>query len=142
MLVHFRRYRSFQKPGQHQLAPLLHCKIVFVYLFAIQTFLSFCSQLMLFDIKMCLTAPDSRYFHITADGRGLFFVPPPQNSGTKSLIYKIQTAFDRSGKFVQRNLMLLTSVSPMTSQVRSISKCLTIWRDSDFVVHYGRINWK
>ena len=35
-------------------------------------------------------------------------------------------AFDKSGKFVQRNLMLLTSGSLMTLQVRSKSKCLTI----------------
>ena len=35
--------------------------------------------------------------------------------------------FDRSGKFVEGNLRLLTSGSLMTSQVRSKSKCLTIW---------------
>ena len=42
-------------------------------------------------------------------------------------IYKIQTMFDRSGKFVKENLLSWTSGSPMTSQVRSKSKCLMIW---------------
>ena len=51
------------------------------------------------------------------------FALPPQNSGTTGRIYKMQMVFDRSGKFVEGNLMLLTS----TSQVRSKSKCLTIW---------------
>ena len=62
------------------------------------------------------------------DSRGLFFAPPPQNSETTGWIYKIQTAFDRSRNFVEGNLMLLTSGSLMTSQVRSNSKCLTILR--------------
>ena len=35
--------------------------------------------------------------------------PPPQNSGTTGRSFKIQTAFDRCGKFVEENLMLLTS---------------------------------
>ena len=53
---------------------------------------------------------------------------PPQNSGTTGRIYKIQTAFDRSREFAEGNLILLTSGSLMTSQVRSKSKCLTILR--------------
>ena len=36
-------------------------------------------------------------------------------------------AFDRSGKCVKGNLMLLTSGSMMTSKVRLKSKCLMIW---------------
>ena len=58
-------------------------------------------------------------------GGGLFVAPPPPQSwGTTRQIYKIQTSFDRSGKFVVGNLMLLNSGSPMTSQVKSKSKCL------------------
>ena len=62
------------------------------------------------------------YFHNTTD-RGAIFAPPPQNSGTTGPIYKIQTAFDRYGKFVTENLILLTLGSTMTSQIRSKSKC-------------------
>ena len=51
---------------------------------------------------------------------------PPRLRTPACRIYKIQTAFDRSGEFVDGNLMLLTSRSLMTSQVRSKSKCLTI----------------
>ena len=43
-------------------------------------------------------------------------------------MYKIQAAFHRSGKLIEGNLTLLTLGSPMTSQVSSKSKSLTIWR--------------
>ena len=55
-------------------------------------------------------------------------LPLPQNSGATGPNYKIQTALDRSGNFVEGNLILLTSGSPLASQVWSKSKCLTIWR--------------
>ena len=61
------------------------------------------------------------------EGGGLFFALPLQNSGP-TVAYKIQTAFDRPGKLIEENLTLLTSGPSMTSQVRSKSKCLTIWR--------------
>ncbi|KAF0313855.1 Potassium channel subfamily K member 10 [Amphibalanus amphitrite] len=51
-------------------------------------------------------------------GGGLFIAPPP-NSETTGPIVKIQTASDSPGKTVERNLISLTSRSPMTSQVRS-----------------------
>ena len=73
-----------------------------------------------------LTRAWQGYFY-NATGRGGGYFLPHRNSGTTGRIYKIQTAFDRSGEFVEVNLMLLTSGSLMTSQVRSKSKCLTIW---------------
>ena len=73
-----------------------------------------------------LTRAWQGYFYNATDrGGGLFC--PPQNSGTTCRICKNQKVFDRSGQFVVGNLMLLTSGSLMTSQVRSKSKCLTIW---------------
>ena len=54
--------------------------------------------------------------------------PTPQTSENNGPIYKIQTVFDRSGKFMEGNLKLLTSGSPMMSQVMPKSNCLTIWR--------------
>ena len=60
--------------------------------------------------------------------KGLFLSPPPPMSGTIGPIYEIQTALDRPGKFIEGNPILLTSRSPMTSQVKSESKCLTICR--------------
>ena len=83
-----------------------------------------------FDDLNALTALLTRawqeYFYNATDrGRAIFC--PPQNSGTTGQIYKIPTAYDRSGKFVEGNLMLLTPGSLMTSQVRSKSKRLTIW---------------
>ena len=79
-------------------------------------------------IKNYLTRAWRGYFYNTSDREGgLCFAPPPHNSGTTGRIYKIQTACDRSRKFVERNLMLLTSRSPMTAQNRSKWKCLTIW---------------
>ena len=71
------------------------------------------------------------YFHNTTDrGGGGYFYPRPQNSGPTGWICKIQTAFDRSGECVDGSLILLTSGSLMTSQVRPKSKCLTILRVS------------
>ena len=51
-------------------------------------------------------------------GGGAIHSPPP-NSETTGPIVKIQTASDSPGKTVERNLISLTSRSPMTSQVRS-----------------------
>ena len=67
------------------------------------------------------------FYNTTDRGGGLFCPPPTQNSGNTGRINKIQTEFDRPGKFVVGNLMLLTSGSLVTLQVRSKSKCLTIW---------------
>ena len=60
-------------------------------------------------------------------GGAIFLPPSPQNSETTGPNYKIQKCFDRSGNFVDGNLILLTSWSPITLQVRSKSKCFTIW---------------
>ena len=51
---------------------------------------------------------------------GCIFLPrPPQNSGTTGRIYKIQMVLDRSGEFVEVNLILLTSVTDdVTGQVK------------------------
>ena len=70
-------------------------------------------------IPITYPAPDSgiSITRLTGGGGGIF-CSPPQNSGTTGRICKLQAAFDRSGKFVEGNLMLLTSGSPMTSQVR------------------------
>ena len=73
-----------------------------------------CSQ------RALLTRAWQMYFHNTA-GRG------PWNPGTSAPILKIQTAFNRTGKFIAGNPMLMTLESPMTSQV---------------VAHYNRIKWK
>ena len=61
-------------------------------------------------------------------GGGYFPPSPAPNSGTTGPIYKIQKAFVRSGNNVEGNLILLTTGSPMMSQVSSKSKCLKIWR--------------
>ena len=71
------------------------------------------------------------HFHTTTDRegrRGGYYFTTPQNSGITGTIYKTQAAFDRSGKFKGGNLKSLTSGSPMTSQVRSNPRCLTISR--------------
>ena len=77
-----------------------------------------------FSYLACYLAPD-RGISIPQLTRGHFL--PLQNSRYNSLICKIQTAFDRSGKVMEGKLKLLTSESLMTSQVRSKSKCLSIW---------------
>ena len=74
-------------------------------------------------------------------GGGGLFCFLPLNSINAGPIYKIQTVFDRPGKFTEGNSKLLTSGSPMTSKIRSKSKCLTISLSS-FVAHYNRNAWK
>ena len=60
--------------------------------------------------------------HSTTDRWGLSFAPPIFQ------IYRGQFfAPGRSGKSIEGKLTLLTSGSPMTSQIRSKSKYLTIW---------------
>ena len=71
------------------------------------------------DRGICIT-------RLTSGGGGLF-PPPSQNSETTDRIRKFQTAFNRSAKAVEGNLISLTSGSLLTSQVTSSSKCLTIW---------------
>ena len=66
---------------------------------------------------MRLTRVRQSYFYNTTD-RGRGAISPLQNSGTTRQICKIRTAFNRSGKFVEENLVLLTSGSLLTSQVR------------------------
>ena len=78
------------------------------------------------EVKWSLKPAPDRGISVTRLTRGGGLFPPPQNSGATGRIYKLQTAFDRSGKCVRANLMLLTSGSLMTSQARSKSKCLTI----------------
>ena len=60
-------------------------------------------------------------FHNTTDwGRGEFRAPVlSSTSETTGPIFKIQAAFDSPAKVVERSLILFTSGSPMTSQVRS-----------------------
>ena len=53
----------------------------------------------------------------SAGGGGLCIAPPI--SEVTRPIFKIQTAFDSPAKVVEWSLILLTSGSPMTSQVRS-----------------------
>ena len=67
----------------------------------------------------------TNHFHNMSVRVWLF--PSPQNSGTTSSIYEIQTVFSRSGKFLQRSLVLLSCGSPTKSQVMSKSKCLKTW---------------
>ena len=74
-------------------------------------------------LSISLTRAWQGYFHNLTGKGGLFFAPTPQNLGTTARIYKMQSVFDRSVEFVEGNLMLFTS----GSQVRSKSKCLTIW---------------
>ena len=57
-------------------------------------------------------------------GGGIFL--PPRISETTERIREIQTAFDTPLKFVEGNLISLTSGSPMTSQIRSKIKCFTV----------------
>ena len=52
-------------------------------------------------------------------GRGEGPLKPRPISETTGLIFKIQTAFNSQCKSVDRNIIALTSGSPMTSQVRS-----------------------
>ena len=53
-------------------------------------------------------------------GGGAIFVPPPLRTQELSgPICRIPFAFDRNGKLTKGNLTLLTSGSPMTSEVRS-----------------------
>ena len=52
---------------------------------------------------------------------GYFCLPPSQNSGTTGRIYKFQMAFDRSGKIVERNLMLFVDFG-ITDHVRGLVK--------------------
>ena len=70
-----------------------------------------------------LTRAWQGYLNNTTDWGGGYFLPPPEfrNYWSDLQIYKIQTAFNRPGKFLEISLMLLTSGSPMTSQVRSKS---------------------
>ena len=58
---------------------------------------------------------------ITRLTRGANINPPPISETTRP-IFKSQTAFDSPAKVAERNLILLTSGSPMTSQVRSKKK--------------------
>ena len=59
--------------------------------------------------------------------RGAYFAPSPSHHILRvaGQIYKISTAFDRPGKLIEGNPLSLSSGPPMTSQVRSKSKCLT-----------------
>ena len=63
------------------------------------------------------------YFH-SATYWGWAIFCPPLISETTEPILKIQTASNSPGKTVERKSTLLTSESPMTSQVRSNTKCL------------------
>ena len=60
-------------------------------------------------------------YFMTPLGRGAIF-SPPLISEMAGPIPEIQMAFDSPGKVVEGNLVLLTSGSPMTSQVRSKSE--------------------
>ena len=51
-------------------------------------------------------------------GRGLILALLPISESTRP-IFKIQAAFDSPAKISQRNLIVLTSESPMMSQIRS-----------------------
>ena len=57
-------------------------------------------------------------------GGGLFRDPPliPETTGP---ILKIQAAFESPRKIIEGKLILMTSGSPVTSQVRSKSECST-----------------
>ena len=57
-------------------------------------------------------------------GGGIYL--PPRISETTGRIRKIQTVFASPLKFVEVNLISLTSGLPMTSQVRSKIKCFTV----------------
>ena len=63
-------------------------------------------------------APDWDIFHGTTEWGRLFGDAPPISETTRP-IFKIQTAFDSTGKFIEKNLLSLASWSLMTSQVRS-----------------------
>ena len=58
-------------------------------------------------------------------GGGGYFLPPRISEATRR-IRKMQTVFDGPAKTVGRNLISLTLESPITSQVRSKIKCLTV----------------
>ena len=75
--------------------------------------------------KSLLTRALLGYFHNATYWGGGLFIAPPLISETTGPIFKIQTASDSPGKVVERKNFLVTSRSPMTSQVRSKSKCLT-----------------
>ena len=61
-------------------------------------------------------------YNATWWGWGAIFIPPRISEATEQ-IYQIQTAFDSHVKTAEEKLILLTSGSLMTSQVRSKVNC-------------------
>ena len=79
------------------------------------------------------------YFHNTTD-RGGAISPLPQISITTRSIYKIQTAFEKSGKFIEETQCRW----PRGHRRRHRSgQGQNIWRLAmfGFVTHYNRIKW-
>ena len=78
-------------------------------------------------ILLTLTRAPLGYFYNAPHwgGGGAISSPPPLISETTRPILKIQAAFESPGKTVKEKQILLTSVSRVTSQVRSKSKYST-----------------
>ena len=85
-------------------------------------------------------APDRGTFITRLTGGGAIFASSPQKSGIAGLINKIQTAFDRSGKFIEGNIRL-TSGSPMTSQIKMFDYLAYLDLSSTTAVSNGIIQY-
>ena len=63
-------------------------------------------------------APLGYFYNAPHWGGGLFRAPPPLISETTGRILKIEAAFESPGKTVEGKQILMTSGSPVTSQIR------------------------